>query len=116
MSGEPYPSVRTMHREVRTAAMRTLAAAASDAGELREWLSALGLRACVKRCPRCGLVKDRSEYRQNAARRDGLDSKCTACAREYYRNRLLADAAWRHAFNASRRDKYHAARRREVAA
>lgn len=38
----------------------------------------------MKRCPRCGEVKPAGDFHRNRSRRDGLDSCCRACQREYY--------------------------------
>lgn len=37
----------------------------------------------MKRCGRCGEEKERAEYPPNRAQRDGLQSYCTPCQRQY---------------------------------
>lgn len=45
----------------------------------------------VKRCPRCGFVKDRSEFFKEVARGDGLSGICKKCKVEYQRRPDVAE-------------------------
>lgn len=54
-----------------------------------------------RRCPRCSMVKDRSMYDNNLARRDGMTSWCRAC-----------NAARAKVYAAANREKLNAANRR----
>lgn len=41
----------------------------------------------MKICKRCGKQKDADQFRRIPGNRDGLDTKCVPCAREYDRER-----------------------------
>jgi len=40
-------------------------------------------RSEMKRCPRCGKVKDTSEFYKNSNKKSGLSDYCKDCTREY---------------------------------
>jgi hypothetical protein len=50
-----------------------------------------------KRCTKCGEWKDRSEFRKNRTRKDGLDSWCKGCASEHDKN-YPADKEYQRAY------------------
>ena len=39
----------------------------------------------MKKCPRCNIVKDESEFYKNCTTKDGLETYCKDCRREYYK-------------------------------
>lgn len=41
----------------------------------------------MKKCSRCGLEKDKKDFRLNKGRKDGLSTYCSVCEREYNRQR-----------------------------
>jgi len=38
----------------------------------------------MKRCSKCGIEKDESEFYKNSKMKDGLQSKCKECSHKYY--------------------------------
>lgn len=38
----------------------------------------------MKKCSKCGEVKSLEEFNKNKSKKDGLDSKCRACKKQYY--------------------------------
>ena len=67
----------------------------------------------MKRCPKCGEVKDRAEYQSNRARSDGLQRICADCQRAYVRDHYLRNRDY-YLAKAQKSNRAHAARDRSL--
>jgi hypothetical protein len=65
-----------------------------------------------KRCPRCGEIKDVSEFNKNKSRKDGLSYKCKICSRaesvKYYQANPEKYRATTSKYREANSEKYRA--------
>lgn len=62
------------------------------------------MKPCDKKCPKCGDIKNKSEFSKNSTLKDGLDCWCKVCANL---NNKKYHAKNKDRVNESRRKKYH---------
>jgi len=49
----------------------------------------------TKRCSRCGIIKEISEFNKERKSKSGLRSDCKACEKQYYQDHKMEKAAYR---------------------
>lgn len=54
--------------------------------------SSLKVKHITKECPRCGTIKASSEFNKSSSSKDGLQSYCRVCTKEYKASRYKTDA------------------------
>lgn len=69
----------------------------------------------MKRCPRCGISKERTEFHKNKDGKDGLYSLCKTCRKQYQINNMEKEKEYRKQYRINNKKRISEYRKKQYA-